>query len=349
MSKSKRKQIIGIYCIRRNDKFYVGQSTDILSRFSQHKNSLKLGNHHSRKLQNAYHKYGLDELSFEIIEECLESELTEKEQYWCDTLDAANLGYNIAKFVDSPMRGRKCSEETKKNMSIAQLNRFKANPIKPFSDEKRNKMREIVIKRMEEIPGLREELSALGARLAKNNIGRKHTPEARDNMKEAKKNLPPPSEETKRKISVATSGEKNHFYGKNHSEKTKKIMSELASKRTGEKNPFYGKHHSEESRSAIRESKKGLYDGEKNPFFGKKHSPESIEKISLSKKNKGVKSGKKCNISIARLIRADYAAGVSRKDLSQKYNISKTQISQIVTNKSWKEEWFPQAQQELKD
>lgn len=349
MSKGKRKQIIGIYCIRRNDKFYVGQSTDILSRFSQHKNSLKLGNHHSRKLQNAYHKHGPDEFSFEIIEECLESELTEKEQYWCDTLDAANLGYSIVKFVDAPMRGRLCSEEAKKNMSIAQLKRFKISPMKPLSDERRNKMREAAIKRMEEIPGLREELSALGSKLAANNIGRKHTIEARKNMKEVKKNLPPPSEETRRKISEATSGDKNHFYGKSHSKETKEILSNLASKKIGEKNPFYGKHHSEETRSAISESKKGLYDGEKNPFFGKKHSPEAIEKIKIAKKNKGIKNGKKCNISIARLIRADYALGVSRKDLSQKYNISKTQISEIVTNKSWKEEWFSYPQEELKD
>lgn len=348
MSKNKRKQIVGIYCIRKDDRFYVGQSTDILSRFVQHKNSLRLGNHHSKKLQNAYNKYGSNEFSFEIIEECVEFELMEKEQYWCDTLDAANSGYNIVKFVVAPMKGRRCSEETKKNMSKAQFKRFELNPIVPFSEERRKKMSDAALKRMEENPALKEELSLIGSRLAANNIGRKHSGQALKNMTECKKYLPPPSEETKMKISEAMMGEKNPFYGKNHSEETKAILSSLASERIGEKNPFYGKSHSEETRAMI-SSLASERIGEKNSFYGKKHSEESLMKMSLAKKNKGIKSGKKCNISIARLIRTDYSDGISKSDLCKKYNISKTQLSQIITNKSWKEEWFAPQKEELKE
>jgi hypothetical protein len=39
------------------------------------------------------------------------------------------------------------------------------------------------------------------------------------------------SEQTKQKISKSTSGEKNHFYGKKHSEETKKKMKDAWMKR----------------------------------------------------------------------------------------------------------------------
>lgn len=49
------------------------------------------------------------------------------------------------------------------------------------------------------------------------------------------------------------SGEKNPFYGRKHSEETRKLISEKISEMVkGEKNPFYGKHHSEETRAKFR-------------------------------------------------------------------------------------------------
>lgn len=53
-------------------------------------------------------------------------------------------------------------------------------------------------------------------------------------------------------------GEDNSFYGRRHSEESKKKMSESQKgKRTGEDNPFYGKHHSEETRKKWSEARKG--------------------------------------------------------------------------------------------
>ncbi|MBQ3996665.1 MAG: HNH endonuclease [Bacteroidales bacterium] len=49
----------------------------------------------------------------------------------------------------------------------------------------------------------------------------------------------------------AYKGEKHHFYGKKHSEETKRKISVAASKRVGNLNPFYGKRHSEETRKII--------------------------------------------------------------------------------------------------
>jgi hypothetical protein len=58
-------------------------------------------------------------------------------------------------------------------------------------------------------------------------------------------------------------GEKNHFYGKTHSHKSRLKMSMVD--RSGKNNSMWGKHFSEESKKKMRERKLGLYDGSKNP------------------------------------------------------------------------------------
>lgn len=58
---------------------------------------------------------------------------------------------------------------------------------------------------------------------------------------------------------------------------------------SGEGNPFYGKHHSDKTKKKISDSLKGKYKGEKHPFYGKHHSKESLQKISNSRKSKGGK------------------------------------------------------------
>lgn len=76
--------MIGIYKITNkiNGKFYIGQSVDIERRFMEHKtphgtmNSIKL----------AMKKYGKENFSFEVIEECSENDLNEREMYWIATL-----------------------------------------------------------------------------------------------------------------------------------------------------------------------------------------------------------------------------------------------------------------------
>lgn len=75
------------------------------------------------------------------------------------------------------------------------------------------------------------------------------------------------------------SGRNNPFYGKKHSDETKKKLSKLASQRTGDKNPFYGKHISTEHRKKMQEAQGSLI-GERNPFYGKKHSLETRKMIS---------------------------------------------------------------------
>lgn len=63
----------------------------------------------------------------------------------------------------------------------------------------------------------------------------------------------PLSEETRRKISQATSGNQ-HFLGKHHSDETKKRLSLAMS---GENHPFFGKHLSKSARKKLSQALSG--------------------------------------------------------------------------------------------
>jgi len=92
-------------------------------------------------------------------------------------------------------------------------------------------------------------------------------------------------------------GESNPFYGKKHSDETRKIISDMASQRVGELNPFYGKHHTEENKIKASErnlgKKQSIETVEKrkrygidNHFYGKTHSIETRKKMSESHKGR---------------------------------------------------------------
>lgn len=86
--------MIGIYKITNlvNNKSYIGQSIDIDRRFKSHKNyPLENSNY---PLYRAFRKYGIDNFSFEVLEECSIKELDEKEIYYIKHYDTYNNGYN---------------------------------------------------------------------------------------------------------------------------------------------------------------------------------------------------------------------------------------------------------------
>ena len=73
-----------------------------------------------------------------------------------------------------------------------------------------------------------------------------------------------------------------------------KIISDLNKKRVGKLNPFYGKTHSEKTKKIISEKNSGV----NHPFWGKKR-PDTAKKISIALKGKK-KSDSHCkNLSIA--------------------------------------------------
>jgi group I intron endonuclease len=71
------------------------------------------------------------------------------------------------------------------------------------------------------------------------------------------------TEEDKLKRSIRMLGNKNHFYGKNHTLRTIEILSNID--RSGEKNSMYGKKHKEISKKIMSNKKLGFYDGVNNP------------------------------------------------------------------------------------
>ena len=134
------------------------------------------------------------------------------------------------------------------------------------------------------------------------------------------------SEEQKRKLSELLSGENSPWYGKHHTEESKKKMSEKLKERwedeeykrymseklkerwkdeefkqsmTGENHPLYGIPCNEERKRKIGEGNKGktrteeqkhrlseLFSGENHPMYGKHHTEETKNKMSKSHKNK---------------------------------------------------------------
>lgn len=117
------------------------------------------------------------------------------------------------------------------------------------------------------------------------------------NLREGGNNSPL-SEESRIKISVAVSGEKNGFYGKKHTEESKKKIKLVRAlqiltresyekssiSQSGEKNHFYGKTHTEESRKKISDKLKVSLKGEGNPFYGRHHTEETKQKVRETKR-----------------------------------------------------------------
>ena len=87
----------GIYKITNQitDECYVGQSVDIYKRWCDHcKCGLGIDTPPGNKLYKAMQEYGLNNFTFELIEECSQSELNEKENYFIEMYQADIFGYN---------------------------------------------------------------------------------------------------------------------------------------------------------------------------------------------------------------------------------------------------------------
>jgi group I intron endonuclease len=85
--------MIGIYKITNpKGKVYIGQSIDVGHRLYEY--TLKTNCQSQIKLFNSLNKYGVDNHTFEIIEECKIEELNERERYYQDLYDVLHKGLN---------------------------------------------------------------------------------------------------------------------------------------------------------------------------------------------------------------------------------------------------------------
>lgn len=131
-----------VYCLmnKLNGKVYIGQTKAPASRKASHFYEAKRGNH--RHLYASIRKYGQENFSFDVIEECEDDVINEREQYWVSHYDSYNpeKGYNLTRGGEGTIGSDKPkTPEHKEKMRQAQK-KYWSNP--PASDTRRQKLAE---------------------------------------------------------------------------------------------------------------------------------------------------------------------------------------------------------------
>lgn len=175
----------GIYGLRckTTNKWYIGQSCEIPSRWNKYKN---LNCKNQQKLLRALLKYGYDDFEKIILEgrepKTPQAELDSRETHWITHYDSINNGYNIK---TGGSRG-KFSDESKRRMSLAHLG-------KVLSEETKRK-------------------------IGMGNVGKTMPPDAIAKTTAANRGLKR-SDETKLKMSIAKLGKKLGPHSEEHRNK----------------------------------------------------------------------------------------------------------------------------------
>lgn len=157
--KKQKSVIIGIYKITSpSNRVYIGQSMNINKRWTKYKHFAR-----QPKLYRSFDKYGMENHIFEIIEECEQEKLNERELYYKQIeLDKVDNDWSRVLFCDlhDLGSGGPRSEETKQKISDGLKGRI-------YRDEWRVKIG----------------ISKLGN---KNHLGFKHSEEAKDKIRKKK-------------------------------------------------------------------------------------------------------------------------------------------------------------------
>ncbi len=190
---------------------YVGKSNDPNKRYVIHLRDINgntYKNHWLKKLKKNKIKPIL-----EILDIVLVDEHKFWEKYWIE--QCKNWGFKLTNStkggegIIKPIYGKKCSEETKKKLSII-------NKGKKLSNKTKDKIRLTSLGRTH--------TTETKKKCSQIHKGKTLTEDHKKKLSQVKigKKL---SEETKEKMSISRSGEKNHNYGKIASDETKLKMS----------------------------------------------------------------------------------------------------------------------------
>lgn len=129
----------GIYAIyflnSKNDKIYIGSASRTKNKYTNgfnyrwkmHLNSLRKNKHHSIKLQNAYSKYGENNLVFLILENCNSENCLKIEQLYINLFNSYNFGYNCRPNAQNMLNFKQTEESISKvrNKKTEWRNAFK--------------------------------------------------------------------------------------------------------------------------------------------------------------------------------------------------------------------------------
>ncbi len=126
---------IGIYSIESpNNRIYIGQSRDLSLRFKAYK---RLNCNQQPKVFYSLKKYGIENHIFEVIEECKESELDNREEYW-KKYYLSLVDNNLKKVLfcsTKDGKGGYRSEETKRKIGNSNIGTRGYPKGKPMSEE----------------------------------------------------------------------------------------------------------------------------------------------------------------------------------------------------------------------
>ena len=113
-----------------NDKLYIGKTCTTLSnRWSHHISDYTKYDWH---LYRAMRKYGIENFSIELVEECEDNKLNEQEQYWINYYNSYNNGYNMTLGGEGASGNNYHTKEFKQRLS----ERMKTNnPAYNMTDE----------------------------------------------------------------------------------------------------------------------------------------------------------------------------------------------------------------------
>jgi group I intron endonuclease len=189
--------MVGIYIIKNllNNKCYYGSSKNIETRWLKHKNELKKGKHINIILQRAWDKYGSDNFSFEVVEECDENILLEREQYYLDLNPHYNIGLKSS-------GGDNLTKNPNKDIIINKMTNSIRDRYKSMTDEEKKEKHS---KPMDKNPNWK---GGVSYNYCECGVKIKPTNNTCINCRDI-------------------SGENNPFFGKQHSGETKKKLSEI--------------------------------------------------------------------------------------------------------------------------
>ena len=216
----------------KTNKFYIGSTINFEKRKKRHISDLRKNKHHCLYLQNAYNKYGENAFIFKerILQIKNKEELLQIEERYINFCWKSGMLYNVSKKGSGGdlISYHPNIEEIKKKTSFSLKKMWKSKSVeekKEYAEKKKGK--------------------------GNPNYGHKWNKEKREKQSRTSK------EYYKTHNNYIKGKTMEEVFGKEKAQEIKMKISNHAKLRTKEKNPFYGKHHSDKTKKLLSKIHKG--------------------------------------------------------------------------------------------